>query len=130
MIRQVITCNICGTQKQQTNHWFLAREESGELHISGWNPSHLLTAKTKHLCGVTCAHKLISQFLMNLVSVETQRSADYSDNGPASKGRIMPANGVAPLPLTWHSLPSGDGTPAPPDYARVERRHQCGGRRT
>ena len=131
MIRQVVTCDICGTQKQQTNHWFLASEESGELRISGWNSSHLLSPEAKHLCGETCAHKLISQFLMKLVAVEHQRSADNSDNGPASKGRIIGrADGAAPLHSTWQSLPIGHGTPGPPDYARVERRHPCGGRRT
>ncbi len=81
MIRQVITCDICGTQKRETNHWFVACEESGELRISGWNSLHLQFPETKHLCGETCAHKLISQFLMRLVDRETQRSADKSDTG-------------------------------------------------
>jgi hypothetical protein len=131
VIRQVITCDICGTQKQQTNHWFIASEESGELRISGWNSSHLLFPEAKHLCGETCAHKLISQLLMKLVAVETHRSSDNSDNEPAAKGRIIGrADGAAPLPSTWQSLPSAHGTPGTPDYARVERRHSCGERRT
>ena len=72
MIQQVITCDFCGSQKRQTNHWFVAYEESGELRISGWNSHYLLSAGTKHLCGETCAHKLISHFLMRLVVVATQ----------------------------------------------------------
>jgi hypothetical protein len=55
VIRKVITCDICGSQKRQTNHWFVAYEESGELRISGWNSLHLLSPETKHLCGETCA---------------------------------------------------------------------------
>lgn len=70
MIRQVITCNICGSQKRQTNHWFVAYQETGELRISGWNSLRLLSPETKHLCGEACAHKLISQFLMRSVDLE------------------------------------------------------------
>lgn len=51
LIRQVITCNICGSQKRQTNHWFVAYQETGELRISGWNSLRLLSPGTKHLCG-------------------------------------------------------------------------------
>ena len=66
VIREAIRCDICGAQKRQTNHWFVAYEETGELRISGWNSLHLLSAETKHLCGEACAHKLISQFLLRL----------------------------------------------------------------
>lgn len=69
LIRQVITCNICGSQKRQTNHWFVAYQETGELRISGWNSLRLLSPGTKHLCGEACAHKLISQFLMRSVDL-------------------------------------------------------------
>jgi len=91
VIRKVITCDICGSQKRQTNHWFVAYEESGELRISGWNSLHLLSPETKHLCGETCAHKLISQFLMRLGDGGTQRSADKGDTGPAPL-KCLPQN--------------------------------------
>jgi hypothetical protein len=68
VIRQVITCDICGSEKGETNHWFVGYEESGELRISDWNPLHLLSPEAKHLCGETCAHKLISQFLREPLS--------------------------------------------------------------
>jgi len=84
VIQQVITCDICGSQKRQANHWFIAREESGELRISGWISPQVLSPEAKHLCGETCAHKLISQFLMKLMEVKTQRSADNSDPGSAA----------------------------------------------
>lgn len=87
MIQQVITCNICGSQKRQANHWFVACEGSGELRISGFDSLHLVSSETKHLCGETCAHKLISQFLMKLVGVGTQRAADKSP-APAAETRI------------------------------------------
>ena len=88
VIREVIRCDICGSQKRQTNHWFVAYEESGELRISGWNSLHVLSPETKHLCGETCAHKLISQFFMRVVDVGMQRSADKGDTGPTTETRI------------------------------------------
>lgn len=88
MIRQVITCDICGTPKQQTNHWFIACKESGELRISGWNPCYLKSPETKHLCGETCAHKLISHFLMRLVNVAMQPAAEESETEPGAKVEI------------------------------------------
>ena len=47
---------ICGSQKHPTNHWFVACERPGELHISGWNSLHLLSPGTRRLCGEICAH--------------------------------------------------------------------------
>jgi hypothetical protein len=130
VIQQVITCDICGSQKRQANHWFVAREESGELRINGWNSPHLLSPETKHLCGETCAHKLISQFLMKLVKVETQWPADNSDNGPAAKARIIArADCAAPSASNWQTSPSIHGTPGSPDYVRRERSHPCSGER-
>ncbi len=88
MIRRVITCDICGTQKQQTNHWFIACEQSGELRIGGWNSRYLQGPETKHLCGETCAHKLTSQFLMRLVNVAMQPAAEESETQAAAEGQI------------------------------------------
>jgi hypothetical protein len=90
VIRQVITCDICGSQKHQTNHWFVAYEESGELRINGWNSLHLLSSGTKHLCGETCAHKLISHFLMRLVDVGPQQSGQKGDAGPVDFAVLAP----------------------------------------
>jgi len=90
VIRQVITCDICGSQKHQTNHWFVAYEESGELRMSGWNSLHLLSPETKHLCGEACAHKLISHFLVRLVDVGTQRSGERGGTEPDDFAALAP----------------------------------------
>jgi hypothetical protein len=85
VIQQTIMCDICGTQKRQANHWFVARNESGELRISGWNPSRLASAGAKHLCGETCSLKFVSHFLMRLMGVEMQRPAANSEDGPTAE---------------------------------------------
>jgi hypothetical protein len=76
VIWQAITCNVCGSEKRQTNHWFVSYEESGELRIAPWNSPRLSCAGTKHLCGERCLHKLISHFLWELPGKSTELAAD------------------------------------------------------
>lgn len=63
MIRQIVSCDICGEEKEQTNHWFVAYAEGGDFHVSGLNPSNSLKPGAKHLCGENCVHKLLDEFL-------------------------------------------------------------------
>ncbi|MGA3049708.1 MAG: hypothetical protein ABSD67_24100 [Terracidiphilus sp.] len=73
MIRQAISCDICGAEKRQTNHWFVASEHSGELRVSGWNSRNRLRPGSKHLCGQTCLHKLMDDFMARDVASRMQR---------------------------------------------------------
>jgi len=68
VIRQAISCDICGAEKKQTNHWFVASEQGGELRVSGWNSRNKLRAGTKHLCGQTCLHKLVDEFMAGAIA--------------------------------------------------------------
>ena len=72
MIRQAISCDICGTEKRQTNHWFVAYEQGGELRVSGWTSRHRLRADSKHLCGQTCLHKLMDEFMAKSIASRTK----------------------------------------------------------
>ncbi len=75
MIRQAISCDICGTEKKQTNHWFVAYDQGGELRVSGWNSRNRLRPGSKHLCGQTCLHKLVDEFMARALSVRVPRAA-------------------------------------------------------
>jgi hypothetical protein len=75
VIRQAISCDICATEKKQTNHWFVASEQGGELRVSGWNARNRLRPGTKHLCGQTCLHKLVDEFMARTIAVRVQSSA-------------------------------------------------------
>lgn len=75
MIRQAISCDICGAEKKQTNHWFVASEQAGELRVSGWDSRNKLRTGTKHLCGQTCLHKLVDEFMASLVADRKSPSA-------------------------------------------------------
>ena len=73
MIRQAISCDICGTEKRQTNHWFVAYEQGGELRMSGWSSRLRLRPGSKHLCGQTCLHKLVDEYMAKSLAVRAQR---------------------------------------------------------
>jgi hypothetical protein len=63
VIRQAISCDICGTEKKQTNHWFVAYDHGGELRVGGWKSRNRMRPGAKHLCGQTCLHKLVDEFM-------------------------------------------------------------------
>lgn len=129
MIRQVITCDVCGSQKQQTNHWFVAYEECGELRIGGWDSLRVLSPETKHLCGETCAHKLISHFLMRLVHVETQPATENAETAGATKTAVSSRADYA-VPSPSAGQPGTHESPGTTNCARLKQLHPCIGRRT
>ncbi len=88
MIRQAISCDICATEKRQTNHWFVAYEQGGELRVSGWTSRHRLRPDSKHLCGQTCLHKLVDEFVAKsnaarALRVEEEPEAESRKDSPA-----------------------------------------------
>ena len=89
MIRQAISCDICGTEKKQTNHWFVAYDQGEELRVSGWNSRNRLRPGSKHLCGQTCLHKLVDDFLARSLSSRMRRAGQNDEDdelvGPAVK---------------------------------------------
>jgi hypothetical protein len=84
MIRQAISCDICGTEKRQTNHWFVAYEQAGELRVSGWTSRHRLRTDSKHLCGQTCLHKLVDEFMAKSIASRPKPVDEEADVEPAS----------------------------------------------
>ena len=79
MIKQAISCDICGdfcgTERKQTHHWFVAYEQGGELRVSGWNSRNKLRPGSKHLCGQTCLHKLVDEFMAKVLALRVQPAA-------------------------------------------------------
>jgi hypothetical protein len=78
VIRQAISCDICGTEKRQTNHWFVAYEQAGELRVSGWTSRHRLRNDSKHLCGQTCLHKLVDEFMAKSIASRAKPTEEES----------------------------------------------------
>jgi hypothetical protein len=79
VIRQAISCDICGAEKKQTNHWFVAYELGGELRVSGWSSRNRLRTGSKHLCGQTCLHKLADDFMARSIAVRAHPAAEEDE---------------------------------------------------
>jgi hypothetical protein len=75
VIRQAISCDVCASEKKQTNHWFVAHEQNGELRVAGWTSRNRLRPGTKHLCGQICLHKLVDEFMARTIAVRSQSVA-------------------------------------------------------
>lgn len=97
MIRQAISCDICGSEKRQTNHWFVAYEQAGELRVSGWTSRHRLRADSKHLCGQTCLHKLMDEFMAKSIASRARpREEDIVET-------VVPSNDISLTSAGAHS---------------------------
>jgi len=71
VIRQAISCDICGEEKKQTNHWFVVCEQAGEVRVSAFNSRTRLRTGDKHLCGATCMHKLLDDYMVRAIGGKT-----------------------------------------------------------
>lgn len=81
-IDQQITCDLCGAEKRETNHWLVAVETApasdyltpaiGFAPIA-FIPENRDDAEIKHICGQACAHTLLSQWLDSLNATPTER---------------------------------------------------------
>jgi hypothetical protein len=99
VIRQAISCDICGTEKRQTNHWFVAYEQAGELRIGGWTSRHRLRAGAKHLCGQTCLHKLVDEFMAKCMDPRPRRAAEPAEAEASLVGDTSLTSAAAYLEL-------------------------------
>jgi hypothetical protein len=119
MIRQSISCDICGAEKKQTNHWFVTCAHAGELRVSLWSAQAKLRAGSKHLCGQTCLHKLVDEFIAGSMTVRMQPPVPdaASDEPPVARTNPVAVIAIAPSrtvdeprpPLT--ALPPADDAP-------------------
>jgi hypothetical protein len=99
VIRQAISCDICGSEKKQTNHWFVAYYQGEELRVSGWNSRNRLRPGSRHLCGQTCLHKLVDDFMAKALAVRPPQSA-------AEESEVEPHAAVSEHRTTDTSLTS------------------------
>ncbi len=99
MIRQAISCDVCGTEKRQTNHWFVAFDQGGELRLGGWTSRNRAKPGSKHLCGQTCVHKLVDEFMAKAVAAKPAFE-DESDTYAAPNSDVAPTRREDPVPAS------------------------------
>lgn len=120
MIRQAISCDICGTEMQGTNHWFVAYDHQGELRVSVWNARTRLRSGARHLCGHTCLHKLVDDFMARTLAVRTP-SADLDSRGvPEKEERIIRRAGSGADVNLNPPRPLAKGNPVEPNVDEFE----------
>lgn len=56
------SCDVCGAEKKETNHWWMAWAGTGGFYIAPLEPVEH-TEQVKAVCGRTCATKLLERFM-------------------------------------------------------------------
>jgi hypothetical protein len=118
VIRQAISCDICATEKKQTNHWFVVSEQAGELRVSGWNSRNRLRPGMKHLCGQTCLHKLVDEFMARTLAIRLQPEAAED---AVAQHPVAHTDASLTLDAAYEEVESSARLIAPPEPALPKR---------
>jgi hypothetical protein len=105
---------MCAAEKKQTNHWFVAYEQGGELRVSAWNSRNRLRPGSKHLCGQTCLHKLMDDFMARAIAVRPQPVAG---NAAAVEKQVAVTDASLTSDAAWDEVESSARLLTPPDPA-------------
>jgi hypothetical protein len=100
MIRQTVTCDVCGVHKFEANHWFMAVEQKGTLKISSWGGLNSMRPSMKHLCGQKCVHRFVDDFLAGHPGsgIAPEVTLQAGDNTPAGETVDSPKIAVVEEP--------------------------------
>ncbi|HVN92771.1 MAG TPA: hypothetical protein VMT38_03695 [Terracidiphilus sp.] len=60
--------------------------------MSGWSSRHKLRPGSKHLCGQTCLHKLVDEFIAKAIAVRAQRPAEEPAEEIARESQALTAD--------------------------------------
>ena len=100
MIRQTVTCDVCGVHKFEANHWFMAFEQKGTLRIGAWGRLNSIRPSMKHLCGQKCVHRFVDDFLAGHPGsgIAPEVTLQAGDNTPAGETVDSPKIAVVEEP--------------------------------
>lgn len=59
-IVQKITCDVCGAERKEANHWWMGEEGNSFSSPKFHDWDETLLATSMHICGEECAHAAIS----------------------------------------------------------------------
>ena len=93
MIRQAISCDICAREMQNPNHWFVAYDSGAELRVIRWGFRSRLRAGAGHLCGQTCLHKLVDEFMARPAAATGAAMHEEKQPAPLADGNIALCGG-------------------------------------
>ena len=102
MIRQAISCDICGIEMLNANHWFVAYNHGPELRIGAWSAHNRVKASARHLCGHKCLHKLVDDFMARTL-IACASSSVEAGTKPALN-RATPSAGTSLIRTAPHRI--------------------------
>jgi hypothetical protein len=62
VIKQTITCDMCGREKGEVNHWYLMGSLTTFV-VTAWASNF---EGYQHICGQECAHKALDKFFAGI----------------------------------------------------------------
>ncbi len=72
MLKKILTCDECGAERRDANHWFVYERTKVGLHFHTWEWAAkewtLEAEHVGHLCGQQCGHKLLDRFLTEVTT--------------------------------------------------------------
>ena len=60
-ITHTVSCDICGTQRKEANHWFTYLSQAGQVTFYPWSESNI--PLHGHLCSERCCMTVLSRTL-------------------------------------------------------------------
>ena len=72
---------------QNPNHWFVVYDGGPEFRMTRWNSRTRLRPDARHLCGQTCLHKLVDDFMVRTISDRVTTTADKAGQPQPEKAR-------------------------------------------
>jgi hypothetical protein len=76
---------------QNANHWFVVYDGGPEFRMTRWSPRTRLRPKARHLCGQTCLHKLVDDFMARTISDRAATMADKAGHPQPEKAQPEPS---------------------------------------
>ncbi len=79
--KRTYTCDVCGAEKRETNHWFVIFQRGEFQTIARFTAANLDTTHItpgtaiSHVCGENCALKKTSEFLTAPPAIEIPEGA-------------------------------------------------------
>ena len=75
MMKTNAYCDICGIQKQQTNHWWVLEIRNGSLAISEWSDKKARRKGVVLICGTAHLHQYVDAHAEKCRAKNTVESA-------------------------------------------------------
>ena len=113
VIRQTISCDICGADKKESNHWFVALEREGEIRLGTWAALGRRRSGARHLCGQKCLYKLVDDFFVRR-ALGLRPSSDLPAEVSGSPALALPDSLSTVLPTDLTELPPARPAIPPP----------------